>query len=64
MQDITEWLTRKEAADLLRVSVRTLDTYIKDGRIVSHKLSPTSKGPVRVSASSIHQLLPPAKETA
>lgn len=31
--DEIKMLTREEAAEMLRVSVRTLDTLIKDGRI-------------------------------
>ena len=34
----TPWLTRREAAAYVRVSLETFDRWVKDGRITRHKV--------------------------
>lgn len=50
-------LTREEAAELLRVSVSTIDRYLKDGTIPKAKVG---KRLVRVNRSDIEALLTPS----
>ena len=52
--DPPEYLTYREAADLLRVSVRTISRYVADGRIDS-ALLPT--GRPRLRRSEVMSLL-------
>lgn len=44
-----EWLTRQEAADLLRVSVKTIDRRLADGTLKGRKVGRS----VRVSRASL-----------
>jgi len=55
-----EWLTRAQAAEKLQVTSRTIDTYIKDGRLKAAKFGkPGGRGNVRISAASLNALLEP-----
>jgi len=47
-------LTRQEAADALRVSLSTVDRFIKDGTLVANRVG---KRLVRVNAYSVDALL-------
>jgi excisionase family DNA binding protein len=52
----TEYLTMKEAADILKFSIRTIQRYIKDGRIRAFKLGKGQRASVRIKASEIVRL--------
>ena len=47
-------LTRKEASNLLSISIQTLDRYIKSGILRSSKIGPRS---VRIDPASVRELL-------
>ena len=49
-----DWLTKKQAADIFQVSPRTVDRYIKDGKLQATRLS---RRAVRISATSVERLL-------
>jgi excisionase family DNA binding protein len=49
-----DWLTKKQAAAILQVSLRTIDRYMESGTILSKKLGVRS---VRISMNSIDKLL-------
>ncbi len=49
--------TRKEAADTLRVGLRTLDRWLADGRIQCYRLGAGSKAPVRISEDQLAEYL-------
>ncbi len=55
--DTTERLTREEAATALRVSVSTIDRYLKDGTLPKAKIG---KRLVRINRSDILALLTPS----
>ena len=59
--DTAERLTREEAATALRVSVSTIDRYLKDGTLPKAKLG---KRLVRINRSDIDALLSPSTPTA
>lgn len=46
-------VTKREAADVLQVSIRTIDRYIAEGTLASVQLS---KRATRVTADSLHAL--------
>lgn len=50
---MSEWLTRKEAAQRLGVHARTIDRWIIEGRLEATKLTPKV---VRISVWSIEQM--------
>lgn len=52
--DTAEWLTREETAKKLRVSVSTIDRYLKDGTLPGTKLG---KRLVRISPVDVEALL-------
>ena len=64
--DTDKMITRTEAAARLGVSMRTLDRYLKSGRIASAKYTrhQTHSGPVRVSEASLAAYLDASKVTA
>lgn len=35
----TEWFTRQQAADYLGVNVRTIDSYLRSGKLAMYRLS-------------------------
>ena len=47
-------LTRDEAANLLRIDVRTLDRWVREGRIASIRLT---AGSIRFSADAVAELI-------
>ncbi len=49
-----DWLTKKQAAATLQIAVRTLDRYIRNGKIKATRLS---KRAVRIPATSVERLL-------
>lgn len=63
--DTDKMITRTEAASRLGVSMRTLDRYLKSGRIASAKYTrhETHAGPVRVSEASLTAFLDASKVT-
>jgi len=66
MNTTDKLITRTEAAARLGVSMRTLDRYIRDGRLVAHKYSTTRRpltGAVRVSEASLTAYLDAVKVT-
>lgn len=46
-------VTKREAADALRVSVRTIDRYIADGTLVARRVSPRATRIVRASLEAL-----------
>ena len=54
--DLPQLATRREAADALRVSVRTVDRMINAGQVVV--VHPTPRA-VRITRDSLHALLAP-----
>lgn len=50
-------LTLKQAADLLGLSIRTLQRYIRSGRLPCIKLCEGGSGGVRISRQSIREFL-------
>ena len=54
MEDIAIILTKREAADFLRVSLKTLERWEHDGKLVPIRLSP---GAVRYRRSDIERLI-------
>jgi excisionase family DNA binding protein len=50
-----DWLTRKQAAQILQVSTRTIDRYIAEQRLDARKIG--AHGPIRISAASLKTLL-------
>lgn len=51
-------VTKREAADALGVSIRTIDRYIADGTLVGRRISPRT---TRVLSSSLNALLQPTE---
>ena len=49
--------TRKEAADALRIGLRTLDRWLAEGRIQCYRLGTGSKAPVRISEEQLAEYL-------
>ena len=56
-----EWLTIKEAAEILRLSEHTVRDQVRDGKIPSTKLGHRT---VRVRRVDIEALLPPAEHSS
>lgn len=54
----SEWITRKDAAARLGVSVVSIDRWIKDGRLEATRLTPKC---VRISVWSIENLFQQGK---
>ena len=52
---VIDWLTRRQAAEYLQVTTRTIDNYIRAGLLRSAQLVPG--GAVRISASSVEKML-------
>jgi excisionase family DNA binding protein len=48
-----EWISLAEAADFLRVSPRTVQRLVKDGRLTAYRLRPSS--PPRFKAEDIER---------
>ena len=46
-------VTKREAADALSVSVRTIDRYIADGTLASRRVSPRATRIVRASLDAL-----------
>ena len=49
MNILSKWLTKKEAANYLRLSVRSIETLIKKGLLKSHKIG----GAIRLHVDEI-----------
>jgi excisionase family DNA binding protein len=49
-----DWLTREQATEILQVTTKTIDIWIKDGRLEARKPAP---GTVRIPASAIERLM-------
>ena len=56
-EDVSPWMTRKEAADFARVSIDTIDNWRRDKRIKSNKLGNGRPGSVRISRDSLRRFL-------
>jgi excisionase family DNA binding protein len=54
-------VTKVEAADALRVSIRTINRYIADGTLAAIRVSPRA---TRITRSSVEALLAPAGDAA
>lgn len=50
-------LSRKEAAEFLRVHVKTISRMVQDGRLKAHDLGGTGRGPVRIPRDALVKLL-------
>ena len=50
-------LTRKEAANLLRIGVRTLDRRLAMGELKCYRLGDGPRAPVRISDEQLRQYL-------
>lgn len=50
-----DWFTRKQAAEYLQVTEKTIDNYIRKGLLRSAQ--PVPGGAVRISASSIEKMM-------
>lgn len=55
----TTWMTRKEAAEYLRVSLPTIDRYAASGRLTKHTV-PGGRA-VRFKVTELDALLKPAE---
>jgi excisionase family DNA binding protein len=60
------WMTRREAADYLRISVRTLDAWAATGRVVFYRvrIPETRKAMVRYRMQDLAELLERAEQPA
>ena len=58
MNEIDEWLTLKQAAELVGVTTRTVQNWIKDGKIKGYQVV----GRIRVKLSDVDALYQPKKE--
>lgn len=56
----TRWLTRQEAADLLKVNPRTVDRYARQGKLTKHKARGTQF--VVFPAAEVEALATPVKD--
>ena len=52
-----EFLTRKEAAKYFRISERTLDRWIRNGKLESYKLGTGKTASLRIPKSEIKEFL-------
>lgn len=55
-----EWLTKKQAAEYLQVSVFTVHNWLKAGVLHGSQMVP--RGAVRISAVSVEKLLERSKQ--
>jgi predicted transcriptional regulator len=53
MVDGDRWLSKREAAALLGVSLRTMNKYIKERRFETKKMGDLQQSPIKVLMSSI-----------
>ena len=58
MNEIDEWLTQKQAAELVGVTPRTVQNWIKDGKIRGYQVV----GRIRVKRSDVDALYQPKEE--
>ncbi|MGN8636916.1 helix-turn-helix domain-containing protein [Collinsella sp. HCP3S3_B1] len=56
-----DWMTRAEVADLLRVSLTTVDRLAADGKLRRHKPSSKRNGRVLFSAAQVNRLITSSK---
>ena len=56
-EEVSPWMTRKEAANFARVSIDTIDNWRRDERIKSNKLGNGRPGSVRISRDSLRRFL-------
>lgn len=54
---MTQDLTTTEAAQQLRVSVRTIRNWIEEGALNAYKLNPKSKSAYRIPPTEIERIL-------
>jgi excisionase family DNA binding protein len=52
-----ELMTRKEAAEKLRIGVRTLDRRLATGELKCYRLGDGPRAPVRISEEQLHEYL-------
>lgn len=52
-----ELMTRKEAAEKLRIGVRTLDRRLANGQLKCYRLGDGPRAPVRISEEQLHEYL-------
>ncbi|MGN8650252.1 helix-turn-helix domain-containing protein [Lactobacillus amylovorus] len=52
-----DWMTRAEVADLLRVSLTTVDRLAADGKLRRHKPTGKPQGRVVFSADQVERLI-------
>lgn len=57
---MTDYMTKQEAADYLRVSCATIDRYVRNDQLVAYK---TPGGERRFRSEDVRTLLTPLKET-
>lgn len=57
---MTSWMTRQEAAAYLRVSVATIDRYVRVGELTKHHLAGTRS--VRFTKDELDALVVPEQE--
>ena len=58
MNEIDEWLTLKQAAELVGVTTRTVQNWIKNGKIKGYQVV----GRIRVKRSDVDALYQPKEE--
>ena len=58
MNEIDEWLTLKQAAELVGVTPRTVQNWIKNGKIRGYRVV----GRIRVKRSDVDALYQPKEE--
>lgn len=58
MNEIDEWLTLKQAAELVGVTPRTVQNWIKNGKIKGYQVV----GRIRVKRSDVDALYQPKEE--
>ena len=58
MNEIDEWLTLKQAAELVGVTPRTVQNWIKNGKIKGYQVV----GRIRVKQSDVDALYQPKEE--
>jgi excisionase family DNA binding protein len=62
-----KWMTRREAAEYLRVSVETIDRWLNSGKLryaVIKELRVGHGSPIRIMAEDVYKILPLPKEAA
>lgn len=55
---MSTWMTKKEAAALLRVTTRTIERMVRDGKLIKHTVAGSRS--VRFSRSEVEAQLQPA----